>query len=354
MAEIVFWASFVAVWYVYAGYPTLLLVWRRCVRRPVRKLPWEPRVSIIIAVHNEEARIARKIRNCLELDYHRDKLEIVISLDGPTDGTAEVVRRCARDIRNVIVVAGRERRGKAVALNRGVGLARGDVLVFTDARQRLHPLAIRELTANLADPAVGSVSGELLLLNERSAEAGCGVGIYWRYEKWMREQESEIHSMMGATGALYAIRAAQFRPLPPGTILDDVALPMSLVLRGLRAVFDPAARAYDVVSCCPDAEYPRKVRTLLGNFQLLALMPQLLLPWRNPVWFQFWSHKVGRLAVPYFLAALLAANLTLWHGPYALFLAGQVVFYALAFSGRLAYRRHRATHPAEASLGEAS
>jgi poly-beta-1,6-N-acetyl-D-glucosamine synthase len=210
--------------------------------------------------------------------------------------------------------------------------------VFADARQTFARSALRALVANFSDPGVGAVSGELILLDEQGREAADGVGLYWRYEKWLRAMESGIHSMMGATGAIYAIRRDLYRPLPENTILDDVMTPMSIVIRGWRAVFDPSARAFDRVASAAAVEYTRKVRTLAGNYQLLALMPALLLPWRNPVAFQFVSHKAGRLLVPYCLAALLLSNLFLWHGVYPLFLAAQAGFYGTAMAGCLVAR----------------
>ena len=176
--------------------------------------------------------------------------------------------------------------------------------------------AIRELAGNFADDTVGAATGELLLLDRSQGEAKSDVGIYWRYEKAIRSLETEIHSVLGATGAIYAIRRELYRDIPEDTLLDDVLIPMRIVLGGKRAVFDTAAKAYDEVACCPQAEYGRKVRTLAGNYQLLTQMPHLLIPGVNPVFFQFISHKAGRLLVPYALVALFASNLFLLHGFY--------------------------------------
>ena len=333
MVETLFWASLAFVVYVYAGYPLLLALWKRSSSRPVRKSPWEPSVSLVIAAHNERDTIEHKIRNCLELDYPRARLQIVIALDAPTDGTEEVVWRHAGRVVDTVYYS--PHRGKAGALNRAMEVAEGEIVVFADARQRLDTAALRHLVANLHDPAVGAVSGELVLLDEHGREAGDGVGLYWRYEKWLRTCESEVHSTLGATGALYAIRRDLYRPAPDDTVLDDVAIPMQIVLSGKRAVFEPAARVYDVVASSPEAEYGRKVRTLMGNYQLLARMPALLAPWCNPVFAQFVSHKVARLLVPWALAALLISNLFLPRGIYLLALAGQIIFYGLAAAGCL-------------------
>jgi len=331
MPETIFWVSLAFISYVYFGYPLLLRLWSWTFPRRVNKGKYEPSVSLIIAAHNERETIARKLVNCLELEYPREKLQILVSLDGPSDGTENIVWRYAA--RGIDVVYCSDHKGKAAAINRAVEEAGGEVLVFADARQRLDVLAIRELVANFRDPAIGVVSGALILQDDRGRESSDGVGIYWRYEKWLRSQESRIHSILGATGAIYAIRRALFQPIPEGTILDDVAIPMQAVLCGWRSVYDPAARAYDRVSESAEEEYQRKVRTLTGNYQLIAGMPRLLVPWRNPVFLQFVSHKVGRLLVPYFLISLFISNIFLLHGFYAAVFSVQAVWYVLAFAG---------------------
>jgi len=334
MAKSAFWVSFIFIVYVYIGYPLLLWMLRRVFRRPVQRQRCEPTVSVIIAAHDERDKIETKILNLLELDYPRHKLQVVIALDAPTDGTEDVVWKYAGKVVDVVYYF--PHRGKAQALNAAVQAAENDILVFCDARQRLERSAIRELVASFADPTVGAVSGELVLVDEQGHEASDGVGLYWRYEKLLRSMESDVHSILGATGALYALRRELFQTVPPDTILDDVAIPIRAVLEGQRVVFEPRALAYDRVSPSPESEYSRKVRTLMGNFQLLALMPDLLRPSKNPVFWQFISHKVGRLLVPYFLAVLFIANVFLTDEiPYLVFFALQTAFYALAWMGAL-------------------
>jgi poly-beta-1,6-N-acetyl-D-glucosamine synthase len=329
--QILFWLSLMFVCYVYLGYPLMLALARQVLRRPISKNYWAPAVSIVIAAHNERERLAKKIQNCLSLDYPKDKLQIVISLDGSTDGSEFLLR--ALFSQRVTVVQSRSHQGKASALNRAMRHTTGEIIVFADVRQTFHPAALRELTANFADECVGAVSGELILRDEAQAEAGTDVGIYWRYEKAIRSLESEIHSVPGATGAIYAIRRELYRKLPESTLIDDVLVPMRIVLGGKRAVLDPAAKAYDSVACCPNAEFGRKVRTLTGNYQLLTQLPELLVPSRNPIFFQFISHKIGRLLVPYALLALFVSNLFIARGIYTLTLSAQVMWYAFAAIG---------------------
>jgi cellulose synthase/poly-beta-1,6-N-acetylglucosamine synthase-like glycosyltransferase len=331
LALLVFWASFTFAAYAYVGYPLLLLAWRRVAARPVRRAPYEPELTLIIAAHNCGSAIEAKIQNCRSLDYPRERRHLVIALDGCTDDTEAVVRRLAGPDLEVVCLA--EHLGKAAALNAGLARARGEVVVFADVRQRIEAGALRALLAPLADPGVGVVTGELLLADETGREARDGVGLYWRYEKKIRGLESDVHSVVGATGALYAVRRALVRPIPVGTLLDDVAIPMNAVLAGARCVFEPGARVLDRVACCAEVEYYRKVRTLAGNYQLVAQQPALLLPWRNPVWLQFVSHKIARLLVPYALLALVVSNLFLSGPFYAAFLVGQALFYGLAVLG---------------------
>ena len=230
--------------------------------------------------------------------------------------------------------------GKAVALNHGVAAAGGEILVFADARQQFSPDAITALVENFDDPEVGCVTGELRLDCEiegdgREPGIGEGVGLYWRYEKWLRRVESEIWSTLGATGAIYALRRSLWQPLPAGTLLDDVLAPMRVVLGGRRTVFEPRARAFDRAAPNAMVEERRKVRTLAGNYQILRLEPRLLLPICNPVWLQYASHKIARLLVPWaLLSALLTSGALAFSGwLYLVALILQLGFYALAAIG---------------------
>lgn len=346
MAHLLIWTSLAFLLYVHFGYPLVLWAWKRIAAKPVKKAFWEPAVSILVAAHNEKDTIEQKILNCLQLDYPKDKLQIILALDAPTDGTEAIAARYVSDTVRLVKLA--QHQGKAVALNRAAAVSTGDVLVFADARQLFDREAIRELVANLRDPEVGSVSGELVLLDAEGREACDSMGIYWRYEKWLRSSEAEVHSMMGATGAIYAIRAKYYHPMPADTILDDVMVPMNIVLCGKRAVFDGAARAYDHVSASPEIEYGRKVRTLMGHYQLVARMPALLSPLKNPVWMQFMSHKVARLMVPYFLLLLFVANLFALDGFYRWLFAAQAGWYLL--SGVGGYLSRHVPAPASVSL----
>jgi len=223
------------------------------------------------------------------------------------------------------------RSGKAVALSAGCAAAAHDLLVFADVRQRWDPAALRMLVENFADPSIGAVSGELVL--ESAPGVISGVGLYWRYEKWLRKKESQIHSTVGVTGAIAAVRRGLFRAIPAGTLLDDVYWPLQVAMQGFRVVHDQRAVAYDRLPERARDEFRRKVRTLTGNFQLLTRLPGAVLPWRNPVWFQFVSHKLLRLVAPWAMLAMLVLSAVLPAPGYRIAFAAQLAAYAFGLIG---------------------
>jgi poly-beta-1,6-N-acetyl-D-glucosamine synthase len=333
--SLAFWFSAAIVAGAYVGYPVALAVaaWLRP-GPVVRKSPITPTVSLVIVAHNEEASLEAKLRCCLELDYPRDRLEIVVASDGSSDATESIALRFEADGVRLLALPGPN--GKPSGLNAVVPQCRGDVLVLCDARQLLDPRAVRELVSNLADPTVGAVSGELYIDSRSGSAAGEGVGAYWRYEKLIRRLQSRLDSVVGVTGALWALRRELFRPLDASTILDDVALPMDVVARGYRVVFEPGAHAHDRAAVTPRKEFTRKVRTLTGNYQLVALKPWLLDPRRNRLFVHFVCHKLARLAVPWCLLVALGASFALsltGAASYQAALALQGAFYLVAIAG---------------------
>lgn len=345
MIESFFWISIAVILYTYAGYPTLIWLLSRLRSHEVLKADVAPNVSIVIACHNEQGNIERRIRNLLECEYPPELIEIVVVSDGSTDFTTELARRY--ETRGVKLLAYEGQRGKAIALNVGVEMAAGEIIVFADARQSFEPEAIREMVSNFADPSVGAVSGELHLDGGGSSSVGDGVGLYWKYEKWIRKSESRAGSTIGATGAIYAIRHSLWRPLPENTILDDVYTPMGIALGGHRVVFEEKARAHDHTADSARREFARKVRTLTGNYQLCQLMPRLLLP-NNMLLFQFYSHKIMRLVSPISFLILFATNLILASSSpsaarffYQSAFAGQLIFYAGVLAGAYMLKRNR-------------
>lgn len=337
--KLIFWLCFFLTSYAYFGYALWLAIYVRLRNRPVLKAPINPFVSIIIAARNEEANLAAKIENLRLQDYPRDRIQIIIASDGSTDRTAEILQAEVPYILPVILA---KSSGKAVALNQAVAQSTGEILVFLDARQSIEPSAVCELISCFADPAVGAASGELLLETADGTASSDALGIYWKIEKAVRKLESATGSVVGVTGAIYAIRRGLYKEIPAGTLLDDVFVPMNVVRLGKRVVFQPSAVAHDRVFSAKGKEFSRKVRTLTGNYQLLQLAPWLLSS-ANPLLFRFISHKLLRLAVPLFLVVMLVTS-ALAGGPfYAAIFWLQIFFYLLAAIGTLSpsFRRFK-------------
>lgn len=330
----IFWGASALIAYTYVGYPAWLWINSRLHPRRVARDRCTPFVSIVLAVRNEGAVIARKLQNLLQLNYPADLREIIVVSDGSTDGTNAILFEYAEKCPFLRVLAGDSSRGKAQALNDAVEHARGEVIVFVDARQEIEAEALHLLLENFADSEVGCASGELMLGDPAVGENSRGTGVYWKIEKKIRELESSCGSVVGATGAFYAARKRLVFPLPSGTILDDVYIPMQVVRHGSRVVFDARARAWDSPDLGRSREFARKVRTLSGVYQLLQLAPWLLSS-ANPRRLEFISHKVLRLFVPCALAAALIASSLLSQPLYRLLFAAQLGFYGLGLAGFL-------------------
>lgn len=331
MTELVFWLGVLFVFVTYAGYPLVIHALAR--RRPVVAADPEqverwPTVSVICAVYNEQDRVERKLESLRKQTYPRELMEIIFVSDGSTDQTVARLRQHA----DVKLIEYANRRGKPHAINLAAAASKGEVLVFTDVRQMLEPDALRYLVAQLGQPNIGVVSGELTHVNPATQQAQ-NIGLYWRYEKWIRKAESRWYSTVGTTGALYAIRKSDYSPIPEDTLLDDFEIPMRIVRAGKRALLDERAVMFDELQQEVRGERSRKVRTLTGNFQAFARNPWLFSPAQNPVFWQFLCHKFFRLLVPYALLAIFIAS---WFCEGAFYLTAawlQTAGYAVAFIG---------------------
>lgn len=310
--------------YIVAGYPLLLalLAWVR--PRPVRKRFTDSSVTILLAVYNGEKWIRAKLESILRLDYPRELVQVLVISDGSTDQTDAIVREFRGEGVELLAVT---HDGKAAALNAGMARATGEILFFTDVRQQLEPRALRHLVACLGDPAVGGVSGQIVFV-ESGGGGEADVGLYWRFEKWLRDQLTAVDSLLVATGCIYALRRSLARPLPVGALIDDAYLPLAVVFAGYRFVFERQAIAYDYPTQL-DVEFQRKVRTLAGLFQVVGSYPRLL-NLLSPVGFHFFSYKLGRLLLPYALILMAVSSFGLpgyWAGAA---IGGQVLVYGLA------------------------
>jgi len=300
--------------YTYVAYPWI--VGLLPVRPPRPATAPAPRlVSIVIAARGAGREVAEKVRDLLQTV--RLDCEIVVVLDGPDPAATTAMSALLGERTRLIVLPTPV--GKAVALNHAVAATRGEVLIFTDVRQRVTPGAVERLVAALRSPDVGAVSG---LMEVASPHERRGFfDHYWRNEQRLREREAARDSVVGVLGALYGTKQELWRPLPEGLLLDDVWVPMHVVKAGRRVGFDPLAIAVDVPMGSDSTELVRRVRTLTGNYQLLAWMPWLLDPRQNRIWWQFLSHKVLRLATP-LTSSFIGAGILLLAGRWAGWLAG--------------------------------
>jgi len=332
--DILFWTSIGLVVYCYFGYPTFIYLIARIWNRRVDKKEYAPTVSVVLSVYNEEEVIEQKIHNLLTMDYPNKQIEFLIGSDGSTDRTNEMIKGF-KDPR-IQLIEEDQRRGKMATINMLVGHSQAEVILFTDARQIFAKDAIKKLVMNLADPKVGCVSGELIFSQKRGGTAK-GINLYWDYEKFVRTQESRIHSMLGATGAIYAIKRALFTPIPENLILDDMYVPLHIVKRGFRAVVEDQAKAFDEVADSPREEHRRKTRTLYGNYQIFGQFLDMFIPIHSPVALQFFSHKLLRVLVPFILIGAFFSNYMLMHiTVYKIIFVLQATFYVMAALGGLA------------------
>lgn len=326
MSVWIFWIAMALVAYAYALYPLLASALARLLGRTPRSEAITPPVTVIVAAHNEAPRIGARVRDILDQEYPAESLHVVVVDDGSDDGTA-----AAADIGDprVRVVPLTPNAGKAAALNAGVVAATTELVAFTDARQRFAPGALRMLVEPFADPEVGTVSGELVIQSQTPGRAA-DIGMYWRIEKHLRESEARLGWLHGVSGAIHAMRRELVPQLPAGLILDDMYLPLATQFAGKWVWMARDAVALDTASANESEEFRRKVRTLAGNWQLIAKLPRLLNPFTNPVFFAFVSHKLSRLLAPWALLAALVASLCARQPFYSVLFVLQLLAYGLA------------------------
>ena len=324
--KVVFWASAAALAWTHVAYPLAAALLARATRRRVRRGEHEPTVAVIVAAYNEEAVIERRLENLLALDYPPEKLELVVTSDASTDRTHELVERFAPRVRLVV----NERGGKVAAQNRAVRETNAEVVAFSDANATWAPDALRRLVANFADPEVAYVCGRLRL--ER-ADGSNREGLYWRYELWLREQESLLGSVTGGNGSIYAVRREDYVEVDP-RFGHDLSFPYLMVQRGRRAVYDPSAHAFEKPTPSNETEYRRKVR-MFEHCWLITLRGRMLRRLGPLYLLEIVSHRLLRYASGPLHLVLLAANLALLGegAVYWVALAAQLLLLAAAAAG---------------------
>lgn len=334
--EVLFWISTGFIVYTYIGYPLLIWLLARLFarRQCIPTLPVAlPRVTLLVAAYNEETDIAKRIENALLLDYPRELLDIVIASDGSTDGTCTIARKYADQ--GVTLFDYPERHGKPAVLNRSIPRVRGDIVFFSDANTLTNPDALKKLVRWFADPAVGVVCGKLVLVD---SETGKNVdSAYWKYETFLKRNESKLGALLGSNGAIYALRRDYYPDIPDNTIVDDFVIPLrAKVLHQCKIIYETEATAYEVSPSDIGTEFKRRARIGAGDFQAIGLLHELLTPRFGWTTFAFWNHKILRWICPFLLIMALVTNIALLQYPlYAWLFVMQLLFYTLALVGNM-------------------
>ena len=337
-AEIIFWACALALAYTYAGYPVLVWLVSRARPRPPARAACEPTVTVVITAYNEERDLAAKLENTLALDYDSSKLEVLVASDCSTDRTDEIARGFAA--RGVRLHRQPERLGKTAAQNAAVELARGEIVLFSDATTLYQRDALRAIVPNFADPSVGCVAGHLVYVDPAKSATGRGARSYWGYETFLRRHESRACSLIGAPGCLYAVRRAAYVPLYHEACSDFI-IATKMVEQGLRAVYEPAAVCTEETNTRAGRELGMRVRIIAQTLTDLWRHRAMLNPLRAGFYaVQLVSHKLMRYLVPVFLLGCLGASLLLAPASrfYAAAALAQALFYAAAAAGFLLER----------------
>jgi cellulose synthase/poly-beta-1,6-N-acetylglucosamine synthase-like glycosyltransferase len=342
-AASIFWLSLAGVVYAYAVYPALIALVARAFGRTPSRPPATPdnlpTATLLISAYNEESVIAQRIEDALQMNYPREKMQIVVASDGSSDRTADIVAQfCGADVTagpsstpRVRLINPGHRRGKSAVLNASIADITTELVFLSDANTSFDRDAARNIAAWFADPAVLSVVGRLSLID--AATGKNADGMYWKYETFLKKCEAKLGGLLGANGAIYAIRRDKFVPIPNHTIVDDFVIPLLARLHhGGTIVYDASATATEESAADVKAEFKRRARIGAGGFQAITILWRLLNPKYGWLAFTFFSHKLLRWLCPFFLVAMLAANIALFQiKTYQYLLAAQIAFYALSF-----------------------
>jgi cellulose synthase/poly-beta-1,6-N-acetylglucosamine synthase-like glycosyltransferase len=337
MRRFVFWASAATLAYVYAGFPALVFLRGRFLRRPYVSADVTPSVGVVVAARNEQGVIGRRVENLLALDYPQNRLEIVVASDGSDDETNRIVRGFENERVRLVALP---RVGKAEALNAAVEVARGEVLVFSDANTIFRSDALRHIVRPLADPSVGGVAGNQVYVGVDAASGDSSVigeKDYWNFDRALKSAQSSAGSVTGATGAIYAIRRELFEPLRDD-VNDDLLNSLRVVARGRRLVFAPDAIAYERIPGTASITFSRRVRIIVRGLRCVIAMRVLLDPRRYGFFsLQLFTHKVLlRVAVVPLVVLAGTSGLLLRSGAvYRVAAAGQASLYGLGLAGIL-------------------
>ncbi len=335
MIALIFWISSFLVIYTYVLYPIGLYIYDRIVTpKTFKKTDELLPVTLIIAAYNEEKVIKGRIENCLALDYPRELLEIIIASDGCDDATNDIVR--GYKDKGITLFDYKERRGKVNVLNETVPKAKSNIIVFSDANTMFSRDALKKLVKHFGDERVGCVCGGLHFVNADGSKTGELEGFYWRYETRLKIMEGRRGSLLGANGAIFAVRKNLFVACPEDTIVEDFVMPMRILQKGHMVIYDPTASAIEEAAHKIIHEKQRRIRIGAGDFQALFRLLPMLNPFKGFPALAFFSHKVLRWFAPLFLVISFISNLFLIdHMFYLIMFLGQCTFYTSAFIGQM-------------------
>ena len=348
MVETIFWFTIFLVVYTYFIYPVVLMILNLFFSKPVDKEDITPSVSLIISAYNEEKNIRKKIEDTLDLDYPENRLEIIIASDCSTDKTDEIVKEY--EAKGVRLIRLQERRGKTAAQNKAVQNAIGEILIFSDATTIYENDVIKKLVRNYNDPSVGCISGDIIFTDEDNVSVGQGGALYWRYESKIKQLESSIGSILGASGCIYSMRKSLYTPfkeelisdfISPMQIVinsnvdDDFLTPMKIYIKGVRSVMEPEAVSYEKASRSNSEEFRMRSRVITRAISGIVYLKQIINPFQYFTYsFQLISHKIIRWLVPLFMIIIFVSNLFLLENElYYIIFKIQLLFYIMAFLG---------------------
>ena len=351
--EILFRILFFIVLYTFAGYAILLVVLLSIKNLLFRKrvLPENnpetfPAICMFVTAYNESKYIDAKVKNLLEIDYPKDKIQYLWITDGSDDGTPEMLQKYPQ----MKVYHLPERKGKIQAMNRGMQYVNAPIVIFSDSNTTLCPEAAKIMVRAFANPQVGCIAGEKRIIDHQSDDAaGAGENLYWKYESWVKKMDSDLNTAVGAAGELFAIRTKLFDTVENDTILDDFIISLRIAQKGFKIAYTPDAYAIETASISVGEELKRKVRIAAGGLQTISRLKQLLNPIKFPLLsIQYFSHKVLRWTIaPIALFGLYPVTLTLFVNEvnnhsfsfYSIFFLFQTLMYLLALVGWLFERR---------------
>lgn len=343
MVEIIFWVCFVVLFYTFIGYGLLIATYNFLFRRVTMhpNSPFNlPEVSLIIPAFNEGRFLKQKIKNCRQLKYPEGKLHILFITDGSIDDSNQLLQDA-----NIPFLFKAERKGKVAAMNRAMSFVKTEIVIFSDANSWLNAEAIINIVQHYSDPLTGGVAGEKKIdFNFKDGGVGVGEGIYWRYESWLKQLDSNFNTVVGAAGELFSIRHNLYHPPREDSILDDFMLSMSVCQAGYKVVYEPNAFALEAPSINLHEEKKRRIRISAGCFQALSRLGAMFNIYKHPILsFQYLSRRVFRwvlnplcIVIIFITNAYLVINENNWI--YMIFLMLQTLMYASAFTGWLLYK----------------